>query len=74
MSPLVRTIRDLRASLAGIASVVLTLAACVAVLVPLIRGDGQMVDKALAVAGLLLSNAGSLLADPGRHGRATDPG
>lgn len=74
MSPLIRTVRDLRALGTGFLASLLVLGAVVAVLIPIVRGDAEMLPQALAAAGLLLSNAGSLMAEPSRGARrATDP-
>lgn len=74
MSPIVKSIRDLRASATVVVATVLAVAGAVVILVPIVRGDGPMVDKSLGAAGLLLSTAVGLLTQPARNGRATDPG
>lgn len=64
MSPLIRTIRDLRAGLTSIMALLLILTACVLAFVHPGRSD---------LIGQFLLAGSALLADPGRHGRATDP-
>lgn len=72
MSTLIRSMRDVRTGVTGAIAVLLTVTACLAVLIGVVR-EADLSDS-LTVVGTLLAPATALLADPRRHGRTTDPG
>jgi hypothetical protein len=63
--------RDVRTGVTGAIALLLTVTACLAVLIGVARGVG--LTESLTVVGTLLAPATALLVDPGRHGRTTDP-
>lgn len=72
MTAFIRSIRDLRTSVAGAIALMLTFTACVSVVVAVVRGEPSLTEI-LALVGALISPATALLAEPRKHGRATDP-
>lgn len=76
MSPARRAgaMADLRSIAAPALAAMLVLTACIVVIASVVRGEHAVpTDRVLALLGALLAPAMGLLADPGRHGRSTDP-
>lgn len=84
---LIRSVRDLRAGLIGAVAVMFAATACLVALgvtaaaVALALRGGEItaeqinvISLVIGVVGTFTGLTGALLANPNRHGRATDPG
>lgn len=73
MSPLIRSVRDLRATVPGVVAFMLSIAAGSALVVLVVRGDTKGLGDWGILIGLFLTTINGLLTQASNHGRITDP-
>jgi hypothetical protein len=72
MSPLIRSVRDLRATVPGVVAFILSIAAGAALVVLVVRGDTKGLGDWGILIGLFLTTINGLLTQANHNGRATD--